>query len=341
MKLLLHIGTHKTGTTAIQRALSSRKKELLNMGVWYPQYSEVLGGQKSNYAHLDIARALMNEKCLLNQGEASEFLQNLHKKASELPGVTTVVISAETLLRGKLGKNKKKWTLIQNFQHQIMSYLSDFENIEVHVTFRNYIEYLESLFNEHVKATIYSKSIVDFHSEFLERFNYRNIVSTWEKNVGTVNVTAFSELAKGNVVENWVREALGNSIAELFVRNENHASRNASWPLSLVEIKRKVNAYNDYELSSLTRTKLELFSMANLKNNFHSSKMTWLSKDYKELLSKTYISDRDWLASNYNPSCSALCDVSDREIELFEGIEERDWIEFLKFNINGSDNQNG
>ncbi|WP_133468421.1 hypothetical protein [Paraglaciecola marina] len=301
-------------------------------GIWYPQYSEVLGGDKTSYTHLDIAKGLMDEKALLSNDEASTFLKSLHQKASEIPNLETVIISAETLLRGKIGKNKKKWTRLQNFQALLKEYLSDFTDIEVVVTFRNYIDYLESLYNEHVKATTYAKSITSFHEEFRERFNYRAIVSTWEQNVGKVKVIAFSELTQGNMVENWINLALGEGISSTL--NLNVKDENASWPLPLVDIKKKINAYNDYQLSKLTRHKLNQFSKSDYCKDNLSDKRTWLETNFKLQFVESYEADRDWLVANYNLECASLCEITDLNNNVYQGLMESDWLEFLKFNIN-------
>ena len=58
MTIFLHIGTHKTGTTAIQRHLGRNADFYASQGLWYPRESELLEGGREAPTHLNIARSL-------------------------------------------------------------------------------------------------------------------------------------------------------------------------------------------------------------------------------------------------------------------------------------------
>ena len=331
MKLILHIGTHKTGTTSIQRAFAASRTKLLEKGVWYPQYSDVLGGSKTSYAHLDIAKALMNEKAQLTKEEAVRFLRELSSSAEARAGVHTVVISGETMLRGKVGGEKKKWANIQNFQRQVKENLSGFAEIEVVVTFRNYIDYLESLYNEHVKATTYSKPIESFYNDYRERFNYKAIVSTWEKNVGAVKVVNFSEIAGQHIAENWSRIILGENFTGCFSKTDPES--NVSWPLALVDIKRTINALNDKAYSHSMRQKISEFGDTEFSIKTFSQKQAWLSQDYYQQLVDSYQQDIDWLTENYSPSCATLGHLPNSDKAQYQGLKDEYMARFIRFAI--------
>ncbi|USI28204.1 hypothetical protein ACD631_17840 [Alteromonas macleodii] len=332
MKLILHIGTHKTGTTTIQRAFASNRSSLLEIGVWYPNYHEVLGGGKTNYAHLDIAKALMDEKSALSKGEAIQFLQQLYASAVKLNNVNTVVISAETLLRGKLGSDKKKWAKIQNFQKKLKEHLIGFTDIEVTVTFRNHSSYLESLYNEHIKATTYSKSIQDFYEDYKERFNYRGIVSSWNTNVGPVQVINFSDIAGENIVEKWAEQVINKNFSGIF--NKVNSEQNVSWPLELVELKRIINLKNDKALAKKFRTIITEFSKTELCASIFEKKQTWLSGEYRKKIIATYKTDIEWLCDNYSKSCLSLLNVPVTESEVFSGLKDKHLATLIKYLIN-------
>ncbi len=331
MKIILHIGTHKTGTTAIQRALSQNRSKLLAHGVWYPHYSEVIGGEKQSYAHLDIAKAIMGEKALLNRKEAELFLRSLHAKAKEIKNVDTVLISGETLLRAKMGPSGKKWDKIQHFQRFLSDCLAGFEDIQVSVTFRGYIDYLESLYNEHIKATGYSKSILSFHKEYGERFKYRSIVQTWEKNVGSVKVLTFSELTQGNMIATWANKVLGHEVGNTL--DIESAAANPSWQLPVVELKRKLNSLNDRVFSNQVRTHLDSFNESEYVKQTFPDKFTWLTPEQKLSLVDGYQIDQDWLTENCNELCADFCKVSGKEKRVFNSLEEATLLEFVKFNL--------
>jgi len=56
--IFLHIGTHKTGTTAIQRHLGRHAEFYASQGLWYPREAELLNGGRDAPTHLNIARSL-------------------------------------------------------------------------------------------------------------------------------------------------------------------------------------------------------------------------------------------------------------------------------------------
>lgn len=86
---MLHVGTHKTGTTALQKTLLSQHSDLIGAGVLYP-----LGVLKPGYvAHHPFARALLSEKF---RSEFPRILQKLDAERAEA-GVPNVLISSELL----------------------------------------------------------------------------------------------------------------------------------------------------------------------------------------------------------------------------------------------------
>ena len=104
MPLIVHVGTHKTGTTTIQRFASANRLELRNHGLWYPAYSEI--GLFDHYAHHQLAFAIGEEKASkLSESEAARFIDHIDKNRKR---DETVLISAEPLYRLTLGLEEKK-----------------------------------------------------------------------------------------------------------------------------------------------------------------------------------------------------------------------------------------
>ena len=60
VKIFVHIGTHKTGTTSIQKFARSNEEKLKMKGFFYPGYSIL--GKKEHYGHHHIAHALAMQK---------------------------------------------------------------------------------------------------------------------------------------------------------------------------------------------------------------------------------------------------------------------------------------
>ena len=329
MKLILHIGTHKTGTTAIQRALSQNRATLLEHGYWYPMYNEILKDKQQNYAHLDIAKGLMGESAVLDKSDAISFLSGLYNKAREKQNIHTVIVSGETLLRGKVGAGDK-WGNIENFQKLLSHQVTAFSDVEVHVTLRAYIDYLESLYNEHVKATTYSKSIMSFYHEYSERFSYRKIVETWSENVAPVKVTAFSELSGIEMVKKWAGRVLGEQVSNELTVSDTTA--NLSWKIPLVEIKRKINSLNDRDFSSKCRAVLNKFNGTDYVINNYGKKLTWLSEPQKQKVITQHLNDKNWLVENYNAACIDFCEYDGSDGTRFETLSDQTLAAFFRFN---------
>lgn len=94
-KLVLHIGTHKTGTTSIQRFLSANRKMLRKNQIFYPG-SDVGGHFKQHYAHHRIAHALSGE---VSQAQIDEVASYFDAVRENTRTDETVLISAEPLYR--------------------------------------------------------------------------------------------------------------------------------------------------------------------------------------------------------------------------------------------------
>ncbi|GAA6167810.1 hypothetical protein [Sessilibacter corallicola] len=133
MKIVLHIGSDKTGTTALQSYFAKNRKALLDNGLLYPKLD------KTNH-HECLARELLTSK----QGTA---WQNFHTILSNTQKNKKIIISSEMLcsLSDKYLKLLKIW--LKEHQITIIAYIRDTE------------EYLESGVMQKLKT---SKNSVEF-----------------------------------------------------------------------------------------------------------------------------------------------------------------------------------
>ena len=58
MTIFLHIGTHKTGTTAIQRHLGRHANFYASQELWYPMEAELRNGGHASPNHLNIGHPI-------------------------------------------------------------------------------------------------------------------------------------------------------------------------------------------------------------------------------------------------------------------------------------------
>ena len=90
-RLILHIGTYKTGTSSVQKFLDERRSELRKVGVCYPQVG--MGDSTTAPGHHEFA--LLADQ---GQGQVSSDLRRLATAALEefaASGCTTLILSAE------------------------------------------------------------------------------------------------------------------------------------------------------------------------------------------------------------------------------------------------------
>lgn len=95
--LILHVGMHKTGTTAIQASLAANRAWLQSEGVEYPEAPALLRGPRT--AHHGVARALA-EPTLRRRIALFRFRRRIERAAQD---ARLTVISAEPIFRHRVG----------------------------------------------------------------------------------------------------------------------------------------------------------------------------------------------------------------------------------------------
>jgi hypothetical protein len=145
-RLILHVGTHKTGTTSVQGTLDRMREELRRSGVHYPDASAFLGGPRD--AHHAFAHAMngAERKAMRN---AQRFIRHLRREAGRRD---TVVISAEAMYRHVHHDFKGTddyWGGRRAYLAGIAKALSGFQ-VEVVLFLRRQDRFTESLYSETV-----------------------------------------------------------------------------------------------------------------------------------------------------------------------------------------------
>ena len=331
MKLVLHIGTHKTGTTAIQRFLGANQAILLNKGIWYPKYSELLEGKSNHYAHIDIPKGLMGQSKVLSASDCKNFLSGLKKKADEY-NCHTVVISAESFIRGTLGNSNRKWIGIEAFIKEVRNCIS-IDDVEVVITFRNLMSFLPSLYNEHIKVTNYQESVVNFHSQFRERFNYPLIASTWQKHFPKVKCLHYEKLGKGpDFIKNWLFDVL--DLSDTSELNFSDSPRNVSWPLDFVALKREMNGFLNAQERNNLRALITSYLASEKYVALKDHNQSWLTTEQMKAIIASHekLYRRDMV--NFGLDAEELLQFNSTEHLFFDGNVKRPYMELLRFSLN-------
>lgn len=179
-KLILHVGTHKTGTTSIQSLASSNRDELVSKGLCYPdpvKWFKVDARLQSANAHFSFANALAryNEK---DQRQLSRFRNHI---SESLGKGMDVLVSAESLYRHILiegeglvkgnQKPKKRRAWHQGraaFIARLAEYLEGLP-VEVVMYLRRPDSFMESMYSESISST---GNALDF-GRFLQSYTIR------------------------------------------------------------------------------------------------------------------------------------------------------------------------
>ncbi|MCB1681065.1 MAG: hypothetical protein KDI65_03950 [Alphaproteobacteria bacterium] len=182
MKLLLHIGTHKTATTSLQHFFALNRSLLKTHGFFYPENDD------SAYVFNFLASRVAFGKA----GETAAFLTATRKKAEEA-NCHTVVISGESFyaMTGffldlqKRERSDNYWTHEERLVQDVKEACAGYEDILVTCTFRPQDELAGSLYNQFVKNVF---GISESYSKFLEHsrpiYDYAEHLSLWEKAFG-------------------------------------------------------------------------------------------------------------------------------------------------------------
>lgn len=151
--LYLHVGMHKTGTTALQKFFSLNDRLLASQGICYPE----LGRSASLLAHHDIANSLKGPPFPLRAPEKSpeEYLEGIRDCFRTFPGV---LLSSEIFMR-----------FVPAFRDRLELDLSQLEKlaavadrVQVIIYLRRQDRYLESFYSQEIQHDL----CLDF-SEFV------------------------------------------------------------------------------------------------------------------------------------------------------------------------------
>lgn len=166
-KLFIHIGTGKTGTTALQMFLCQNKNQLLKHGYKYADsYLE-------NFNH----HGLCVNACQLNEDEIKHRLDTL---ANEIINLDKNMIISSEYFPGLSTDDIKLYC-------DILSVKCD---VHVVVYFRRQDEFLEAWFNQVVKSGELKREIKQLKQEIedIGAFDYYQLANKWAEFVGVNNV---------------------------------------------------------------------------------------------------------------------------------------------------------
>ncbi|MBY8976492.1 hypothetical protein KHP62_11780 [Rhodobacteraceae bacterium NNCM2] len=208
-RIILHIGTHKTGTTSIQRFADRNRVQLYQMGLHYPCYSAV--GVGRHYAHLDVAKAMMGASKRLDDQALGAFCAHIREHAKSCEAT---LVSAEPFWRGLLKGDGDYWGARRAFIARVTEYFPPDET-QILLVCRGQADLVESLFQEDVKVNRLRRNLKTFAAEKEMLLHYLEQAEAWAEMFPNLRVLNFEGLQRDNALIRNFFGAIGFDVGHL------------------------------------------------------------------------------------------------------------------------------
>lgn len=199
IKLIIHAGTPKTGTTSIQIYLDKKQRKLRSMGILYPHNLEKIQNPTA-------PKHQWFEKNLVT-AHFDNFLENFKNIISQVKEDThTIIVSSEGIYN--------YWWDFPDDSKDILRELSKLFDVEVWAWFREPVAFIESYYKQCIRNPqlennpCYGKDLsfaqmleIEWFSQHL---NYQGFVTECQAIFGENNVSAFEY--NGDVVQEVIQK---------------------------------------------------------------------------------------------------------------------------------------
>lgn len=199
-RLIFHVGTHKTGSTALQASLAGASPRLLERGILYPR-----AGRGNHPGHANLFwEQIGSRKWEPESGGYGDLLAEIR---SATPNV--VIVSSEGFSHPDNSADLAKWGT------SLAETLS-VECVDVVAYVRPQWAYAESLYSQQIKggrtSAAFDEAILS--DEYARRFDYKSIFSPWAGEFGdALSVRPFRDdklIGQDVVADFWEVTSLGD-----------------------------------------------------------------------------------------------------------------------------------
>jgi len=265
MTLIVHIGTHKTGTTAIQQFAAAHRDELRAQGLWYPSYADI--GVPEHYGHHHFAHAVAGEEHgRVAPEDAPRFMESV--RAGQAPG-ETVLLSAEPIYRHTLGETGDYWSRRRAYIRKLKETIGT-DDVTILAVVRRQDAFARSLYQENVKVNKYTADFRSFLAKSAGQFDYYRQLLAFADEFQRVSVLVFEDLKQTGLVETFFRRLGVEPPAPVEA-----GGANPSLPVELVEYKRFLNTTN-LGVKKLKQVGQKLVRYAEGRSAGESDNVDWL-----------------------------------------------------------------
>lgn len=222
-RVILHIGRHKTGTTAIQKFLFENPDLLQSQNYFYPDFG-IRG-----FGHHELGAPLTRKSLRESNKVAEDIVKDMRVRLRQ----STQIDNAVTIISS------------ESFQlcdpNTVRSLFSD-SDVQVVVYLREQVSYVLSSYAQRIHATDYTGTLTEYYSSSFTK-DYAQFLAEWESAFPesvSPRIYEKSDLIENNVVVDFCDSVLGLDYSEVAQRNFT-SNANPSLTKDLLEYKLLVN----------------------------------------------------------------------------------------------------
>ena len=190
-RLVLHIGSEKTGTTFLARALDMIAPDILGLGILYPKLD-----CPTVEDHRAIAIAVSNGDMQALAGQLTAIGEMVTEQ------IHTIILSSERffhLLDESVDAIRaidriRAWAAALGFSFEIIAYL------------RRQDQLVNSLYKQSIKWDSLTSSFADWVETIYDRYDYDKLMRQWEEHCDTLHVNIYEKNAiRNDIVINFLQ----------------------------------------------------------------------------------------------------------------------------------------
>ena len=224
----IHIGTHKTGTTAVQKFSADHTKELIKLGIFYPYIS------RPAIANISIGQHLLPWYLTNHPVPDDYYGQYADKKESIFPSLIAAIKSSEC---EKIILSSEEFDRLNFEQVKILKDYFEELDVKIIIYLRRKDSYLETMYQTNVVHGEESRNIVDALKNMDIPLDYFEFVKKWQDIFGEKNVYIYfycKDILKANDIIIDFYDHLGVDVEEMVKKSATNNRINASIPFQYV-----------------------------------------------------------------------------------------------------------
>jgi hypothetical protein len=218
MKTIIHIGTHKTGTSALQGFLAQHRDDLRNNGLSYP--GRKLSGEPMSTAHNFLALGLASGAVAAAGDAKVLFLSSEEFNRYVLAPNGTFAEQAQVDMQDAYFAGSDK------YWHARRAYLSRLQEVfdgldaELWITLRRPDNFCVSMYQQVVRMRRYTKTVSEFSKSDFPLFHYEKQLDQWSAFFPNIKVFVYEDDLEetGGSVGAYIKR-LGNPIGATALRD--------------------------------------------------------------------------------------------------------------------------